>query len=57
MQYMPAFLLAKNALKRWVCEKYDAGVGVLDIAKELKLPVLKMMNLIRAYREVAMPRF
>lgn len=54
---MPAFLLAKNALKRWVCKKYDAGMGVLDIAQELKLPVLKVMNLIRTYREVAMPRF
>lgn len=57
MQYMPAFLLAKNALKRWVCEKYDAGMGVLDIAQELKLPVLKMVNLVRTYREVAMPGF
>ena len=57
IQYMPAFLLVKNALKRWVCKKYDAGMGVLDIAQELKLPVLKVMNLIRTYREVAMPRF
>ena len=54
---MPAFLLAKNALKRWVCEKYDAGMGVLDIAQELKLPVLKVVNLVRTYREVAMPGF
>ncbi|AMH95446.1 hypothetical protein AR505_1731 [methanogenic archaeon ISO4-H5] len=32
-------------------------MGVLDIAQDLKLPVLKVMNLIRAYREVEMPRF
>lgn len=47
----------ENTLRRWVCEKYDAGMGVLDIAQDLKLPVLKVMNLIRAYREVEMPRF
>ena len=46
----------ENTLKRWVCERYESGMGVIDIAKELKLPVLKVANLVKRYLDVPSPR-
>lgn len=47
----------ENTLKRWVCERYESGMGVIDIAKELKLPVLKVANLVKRYLDVPSPRY
>lgn len=39
----------EDTLRRWICERYDNGIGCIQIAKELKLPVMKVSNLIKRY--------
>ena len=47
----------ENTLKRWVCERYESGMGILDIAQELELPALKVSNLVKQYLDVESPRY
>lgn len=39
----------ENTLKRWICVKYEAGKSIIEIASDLKLPVMKVANLIIEY--------
>ena len=39
----------ENTLKRWICVKYEAGKSIIEIASDLKLPVMKVANLIMEY--------
>lgn len=48
----------ENTLKRWICQKYDSDMGCVDIACDLKLPIIKVVNLVKEYYSLtSLPRF
>ena len=36
-------------MKVWICRDYENGKRVIDIASEYRLPVMKVMALIKRY--------
>ena len=39
----------EDTMKVWICRDYENGKGVIDIASEYRLPVMKVMALIKRY--------
>lgn len=43
----------ENTLKRWICVRYENNMGIIEIALDLNLPVMKVANLVQEYYSIS----